>query len=91
LPKFSINSPKSSQVKKGQNIYNKAQFEGPKHLQTTETAYLGENLINLIKQKVAIVLGYFIVSKNHKPPKVAALVKKIALSAHPGSNESASF
>jgi hypothetical protein len=24
-------SPKSLQVKKGQNIYNKAQFESPKH------------------------------------------------------------
>ncbi len=57
---------KSCQVKKGQNIYNKAQFECPKHLhQTTlpttntynkpcfETAYLGKNVINLFKQKVA--------------------------------------
>ncbi len=59
---FFKNSPKSLQVKKGQNIYNKARFESPKHLhQTTfeilkllqqtmfETAYLGENVINLLK------------------------------------------
>jgi hypothetical protein len=40
------------------------------------TAYLGENLINLLKQKVATILGYFILSKNHnKPPKVAQLAK----------------
>jgi hypothetical protein len=32
VPNFSKNSPKSCQVKKGQNIYNKAQFESPKHL-----------------------------------------------------------
>jgi hypothetical protein len=32
---FSKNSPKSCQVKKGQNIYNKAQFENPKHLHQT--------------------------------------------------------
>jgi hypothetical protein len=41
-----------------------------------ETAYLGENLINLLKQKVAqkvtIILGYMILSKNNnEPPKVA--------------------
>jgi hypothetical protein len=36
LTKFSKNSPKSRQVKKGQNIYNKkAQFENPKRLQQT--------------------------------------------------------
>jgi hypothetical protein len=34
-PNVSKNSPKSCQVKKGQNIYNKAQFESPKHLQQT--------------------------------------------------------
>jgi len=34
-PNFSKNSPKSHQVKKGQNIYNKAQFESPKPLQQT--------------------------------------------------------
>ncbi len=42
--------------------------------------YLGDNVINLIKQKVAqnvaIILGYFICSKNHnEPPKVAQLSK----------------
>ncbi len=35
LPNFSKNSPKSRQVKKGQNIYNKPQFENPKHLHQT--------------------------------------------------------
>jgi hypothetical protein len=36
-----------------------------------ETAYLGKILINLLKQKVAIILGYLIFSKNHnEPPKV---------------------
>jgi predicted ABC-type ATPase len=69
LPNVSKNSPKSCQVKKGQNICNKAQFESPKHLQQTtfETVFLGENLINLLKQKVAqkvaIILGYLILSK----------------------------
>jgi hypothetical protein len=32
---FQKNSPKSCQVKKGQNISNKPQFEIPKHLQQT--------------------------------------------------------
>jgi hypothetical protein len=32
---FSMNSPKSCQVKKGQNIYSKAQLENPKHLHQT--------------------------------------------------------
>jgi hypothetical protein len=32
LPNYSISRPKSLQVKKGPNIYNKAQFESPKHL-----------------------------------------------------------
>ena len=41
-----------------------------------ETAYLGENIINLFQQKaaqnVAISLGYFIFSKNQEePPKLA--------------------
>jgi hypothetical protein len=35
IAKFFKNSPKSFQVKKGQNIYHKAQFESPKHLQQT--------------------------------------------------------
>jgi len=33
--KFSKNYPKSRQVKKGQNIYNKAQLKNPKHLHQT--------------------------------------------------------
>jgi hypothetical protein len=45
------------------NTYNKPCFE---------TAYLGKNGINLLKQKVAqkvaIILGYFILSKNHNEP-----------------------
>ncbi len=48
---------------KPQNTYNKPCFE---------TAYLCENVINLLKQKVAqnvaISLGYFIFSKNHNEP-----------------------
>jgi hypothetical protein len=35
IAKISKNSPNSCQVKKGQNIYSKAQFESPKHLQQT--------------------------------------------------------
>jgi hypothetical protein len=89
-----------SKSKKGQNIYNKTQFESQKHLHQTpfetlntynkpcfETAYLGENVINLLKQKVSqnvtISLGHFIVSKNqNEPPKVAQLVKYCSIS-HP--------
>jgi hypothetical protein len=45
-----------------------------------KTAYLSKNVINLLKQKgaqkVTIILGYFILSKNHnEPPKVAQLAK----------------
>ncbi len=89
LPNFSKSSPKSFQGQKGKNIYNKAQFESPKNYikpllkpKNTynkpgfETAYLGENVINLLQQKAAISLGYFIFSKNHnEPPKVAQMVK----------------
>jgi hypothetical protein len=54
---------------KPENTNNKSSFE---------TVYLGENVINLLKQKlaqnVAISLGYFL--KNHnEPPKVAQLAK----------------
>jgi hypothetical protein len=35
IAKFFKKSPKSCQVKKGQNIYNKALFESPKHLHQT--------------------------------------------------------
>jgi hypothetical protein len=53
------------------NIYNKP---------CSETDYLGEIVINLLKQKVAqnvtISLGYFIFSKNHNEhPKVVQLAK----------------
>jgi hypothetical protein len=76
-----------------QNIFNKAQFESPKfpHQTTFETlknynkpcfecAYLGENVIDLLKQKtaqiVAITFGCFIFSKSHNDiPKVAQSVK----------------
>jgi hypothetical protein len=35
LPNFSKSSPESLQVKKGQNVYYKAQFESPKHQHQT--------------------------------------------------------
>jgi hypothetical protein len=65
MPNFSKNSPKSNQVNKSQIIYNKAIFESPKHHKPCfETAYLGKNVINLLRQRVAqkvtIILGYFI-------------------------------
>jgi hypothetical protein len=71
LHNFSKSSSNGLKVKKGQNIYNKPCFE---------TAYLGENGINLLQhkvaQKVAISLGYFMFSKSHKePPKVTQLAK----------------
>jgi hypothetical protein len=83
--------PKQTPSQKGQNIYNKASFERPKHLYQTTfetltyvTAYLNENVINLFNQNVAqnvtISLGYFIFSK---PPKVAQL-QKIAQFGQPG-------
>jgi hypothetical protein len=57
---------------KPQNTFNKPCFE---------TAYLCENVINLLKQKVAqnvaISLGYFIFSKIHnEPPNVTQFMKK---------------
>ncbi len=50
----------------------------------TLLCYLGENAMNLIKQKgalnITISLGYFIFSKNHnEPPKVAQLVKSCSI------------
>jgi hypothetical protein len=47
LPNFSKNSPKSCRVKKGQNFYNKAQFESPRHLQqmTFELKYLQQTML----------------------------------------------
>jgi hypothetical protein len=67
---FSKNSPKSCHVKKGQNIYNKAQFESPKHLRQTtfetlkylqprfEAAYLGENEIKISLKKEPKMLPF---------------------------------
>jgi hypothetical protein len=61
------------------NAYNKPCFE---------TAYLGENVIHLLQQKVAqnvaISLGYFIFSKNHNEHPIAQLPKwqKNAQSGH---------
>jgi hypothetical protein len=46
-----------------------------------ETAYLGENVINLLKQKLANILGFFILSKNHNEPPTVAQLQKIAQSA----------
>ncbi len=60
-------------------------FETLKYLnkQCFETAYLGGKLINLLKlkvaQKVAIILGYFILLKNHNEPNG----RKIAQSGPP--------
>ncbi len=56
------------------------QFEKTYNKPCFETAYLDKNVINLLKQKVAqkvaIILGYFIFSKNHNEPlKVALLMK----------------
>jgi hypothetical protein len=42
LPNCSKNSQKSCQIKKGQNIFNKAQFESPKHCQVKK----GQNIYN---------------------------------------------
>jgi hypothetical protein len=69
---------------KAQNVYNKMLWK-PKNTYNKpwlETTYLGETLINLLKQKVgpkvAIVLGNFILSKDHiEPTKVAQLAKKM--------------
>jgi hypothetical protein len=57
-------------AKKGSNIFNKAKFESPKHLhQTTfRTAYLGENVINLLGQNVAILGATSSFQKNYKDP-----------------------
>jgi hypothetical protein len=65
LPNFLKIAKKVARSKKGQNIYIKALFESPKHLQQTtfetlkynkpcfDITYLGKNLINLLKQNVA--------------------------------------
>jgi hypothetical protein len=57
-----------------------------------ETAYLGKNVINLLKQRVAIILGYFVLSKNHnEPPKVAQLAKNCPIWALFGGLSAAHF
>ncbi len=43
--KFKTNSPKSRQVKKGQKIYNKAQFESQKHLHFETFKYLQQTML----------------------------------------------
>jgi hypothetical protein len=67
---------------KAQNIYNKPLLKpvNTYNKPCFETSHFGENLINFLTQKVAkkvvIILGYFILSKNHnEPPKVAQLAK----------------
>jgi hypothetical protein len=67
---------------KAQNIYIKPllKLRNTYNKRCFEAAYLGENVINLLQQKVAknitIYLGYFTFSKNHnESPKVAQLVK----------------
>ena len=72
MPKVEKISQNSCQAQNSQNIYIKAQFEGPKHLHKTtfkpkytwnnpyfKTAYLGENVKKLLKQKVAQNVAIF--------------------------------
>ncbi len=76
LPNFSKSSPNSLQSKKGQNVYNKAQFESPKHQhQTTFETIIYIKTSHVLKlwskcnefseaksspKKFNISLGYFI-------------------------------
>jgi hypothetical protein len=67
---------------KAQNIYIKPLLKSSNTYDKpcSESDYLGENAMNLLRQNVAqnvtISLGYFIFSKNHnEPPKVAQLAK----------------
>ena len=78
-PKFGEKEPK--QLPKVQNIYIKPYLK-PKNSSNKpyfKTTYLGENIINLLKQKVAqnvaISLGYFFSKSHNRHPKVAQLVK----------------
>jgi hypothetical protein len=81
--------PKKAQIStitklnlKAQNIYIKPLFKpyNTCNKPCFEAAYLGENVINLHKQKVAqniaISLGYFIFSKNHKKPPIVSQFSK---------------
>ncbi len=80
-PIFQKVAQKVSKQKKYQNIGNKVQIESPKCLHQTmfetskylhwtifQCAFLGKNIIDLLKQKIAqnatITLGYFVFSKN---------------------------
>ena len=62
---------------KAQNIYNNCFWNLiPTTNHALKLLIYVKNLINLLKQKVAITLGYFILSKNHnEPQKVAQLAK----------------
>jgi hypothetical protein len=57
---------------KPSNTYNKP---------CSKTAYLGGNVVNLLKQKVSqnvtISLGYFIFSKNQMSPKSSPIGEKL--------------
>jgi hypothetical protein len=83
-----VSKPKNAKISttklnlKDQNIYIKPLLKpwNTYNKPCSETAYLGENVINLLKQKVdqnvTISLGYSIFSKNHNEPlKVAQLAK----------------
>jgi hypothetical protein len=88
-PIFQKSSPNNLQVKKGQNIYNKAQFESPKHLRQTpfetlkylqprfEVAYLGENEIKKNLKKEPKMLPFLWANSFFIEPA------KVAQSGHP--------
>ncbi len=76
MPNFSKSSPNS--LKANISSIWKPKTSTSNHFWKScfENVYLGENVINLLEQKVAIYLGYFVFSKNHnEPPKVAQLAK----------------
>jgi hypothetical protein len=87
VPKAKISTTKLNL--KAQNIFIKPLLK-PKNTNNKphfEIAYLGENVFNLLHQKVAqnitISFGYFIFSKNHiEPPKVAQLAKNRPIWSH---------
>jgi hypothetical protein len=75
---------------KAQNIYIKPLFK-PKNTYNKpcfETAYLGENVINLLQQKgtqdITIYLGYFIFFKIIRSLQKCPNWRKIAQFGHPG-------
>ncbi len=94
LLNFSKDSPKSHQSQKRPKYLQQSwiwksktstsnhfwNLKIPTNKPCFETAYLGKNVINLLKQKVAqkvtIIFGYVILSKIlNEPPKVAQLAK----------------